>query len=86
MSLTQDHEVIQLQVKDYGIGIPKEAQPYIFDRFYRVDKVRGRKTGGSGLGLSIAKRIAEQHGGMIKMSSMEKEGSVFTVLLPKSEA
>ncbi|WP_046180773.1 sensor histidine kinase [Domibacillus tundrae] len=86
VSLAQDNEIIQLQVKDYGIGIPKEAQPYIFDRLYRVDKVRGRKTGGSGLGLSIAKRIAEQHGGMIKMSSTEQEGSVFTVLLPKSEA
>ncbi|MFD0772067.1 sensor histidine kinase [Bacillus sp. CGMCC 1.60114] len=70
-------------VKDYGIGIPKEDIAHIFDRFYRVDKARNRETGGAGLGLSIAKRIVDSHRGNIDVISKEREGTSFTVTLPK---
>lgn len=69
-------------VEDYGIGIPKEDIPHIFDRFYRVDKARNRETGGTGLGLSIAKQIVDSHGGNIKVISNEGEGTSFTVTIP----
>lgn len=72
----------KLSVKDNGIGIPKEEQSRIFDRFYRVDKARSREHGGSGLGLSIAKMIAEQHKGKIEVESELNKGSVFSVYLP----
>ena len=76
----QDQTVI-IRVKDYGIGIPLEARAHVFDRMYRVDKARNRKTGGSGLGLSIAKRIVEQHNGDILLESVEGKGSTFTIIL-----
>ena len=72
-----------LRVKDTGIGIPEEELPYIFERFYRTDKSRNRKTGGTGIGLTIAKSIVESHGGKFTVESTVGEGSRFTVLLPK---
>ncbi|MBM7585486.1 signal transduction histidine kinase [Bacillus pakistanensis] len=78
-------ERVSIRVIDKGIGIPLEAQAHVFDRLYRVDKTRSRKTGGSGLGLSIAKRIVEQHEGVISLESDEGIGSTFTVTLPKLE-
>ena len=63
VELKKQDETVSISVKDYGIGIPLEARAHVFDRMYRVDKARSRKTGGSGLGLSIAKRIVEQHNG-----------------------
>lgn len=72
----------KLSVSDNGIGIPKEEQSRIFDRFYRVDKARSREHGGSGLGLSIAKMIAEQHKGRIEVESELHKGSIFSVYLP----
>ncbi|GGB42561.1 sensor histidine kinase YkoH [Lentibacillus populi] len=83
--LEEEGDSLKIHVEDKGPGIPLEAQPYIFDRMYRVDKDRSRKTGGTGLGLSIAKRISEQHGGYITLKSVEGLGSTFTVVLPKSE-
>ncbi|HUL43255.1 MAG TPA: ATP-binding protein [Bacteroidota bacterium] len=71
-----------IRVNDTGIGIPKEEQRNIFDRFYRVDKARSRELGGSGLGLSIAKWIAELHRGRIEVESEPARGSKFTVTLP----
>ena len=71
-----------LKVSDTGMGIPKEDQIHIFDRFYRVDKARSRETGGTGLGLSIVKQIVTMHGGNISVVSEEDKGSTFTVELP----
>lgn len=71
-----------VRVTDTGHGIPPEALPHIFDRFYRVDKARSRQAGGTGLGLAIARWIAEAHGGSIRAESAPGVGSTFTVELP----
>jgi len=71
-----------VMVQDEGQGIPEEYLPRIFDRFVRADEARTRNTGGSGLGLSIAKQIADRHGGSIEVFSVEGVGSRFTVILP----
>ncbi|HXZ78764.1 MAG TPA: ATP-binding protein [Terriglobales bacterium] len=64
-----------LEISDSGIGIPHEALPHIFDRFYRVDKARSRETGGSGLGLSIVKSIAAAYGAEVKVTSSPGQGT-----------
>ena len=69
-----------LQVKDDGIGIPEEEQDRVFERFYRVDKARSKKTGGTGLGLAIVKHIAEQHNAEIKIDSKLGEGTIISVI------
>jgi len=71
-----------IEVEDSGMGIPRDELPRIFERFYRVDKARSRETGGTGLGLSIVKHIAELHGGSVRVTSIEGEGSTFTVVIP----
>jgi signal transduction histidine kinase len=71
-----------IQVADNGIGIPKNDLPHIFERFYRVDKKRSRKTGGFGLGLAIAQQIVQAHGGKISATSVVEEGTIFQILLP----
>lgn len=73
-----------LTVKDYGIGIPEKDIPLIFERFYRIDPSRYRKTGGAGIGLTITKAIVHAHGGKITVESEEGHGSRFTVVLPKA--
>jgi signal transduction histidine kinase len=72
----------ELKISDTGVGIPDDELPFIFERFYRADPSRTK--GGAGLGLSIARQIAEAHGGTIKVSSKPGEGSTFTLLLPKT--
>jgi two-component system, OmpR family, sensor histidine kinase ArlS len=84
VELKEWEESVSIMVMDIGVGIPFEAQAHVFDRLYRVDKTRSRKTGGSGLGLSIAKRIVEQHNGHITLESVEGCGATFTVTLPKN--
>lgn len=76
----QNHAIIN--IKDYGIGIPKEEIDNIFERFYRVDKARSRETGGSGLGLHIAKSIIKLHKGDIKITSKEGSGTNVELVLP----
>lgn len=78
---TQSHRVI-IQVEDNGIGIPAADLPHIFERFYRVDAVRSRQTGGFGLGLSIAQQIVEAHKGRITAKSNFGRGSTFQIELP----
>ncbi len=70
-------------VKDTGVGIPAEAAPHVFERFYRVDTARSRADGGSGLGLAIAKWVAEAHDGSIDLTTLPGSGSIFTVSLPR---
>lgn len=70
-------------IEDNGIGIPQKDIPYIFERFYRTDQSRNRKTGGAGIGLTIAKSIVEAHKGRIIVESTEGRGSSFKVVLPK---
>ena len=76
---------VEVSVTDTGEGIPAEDLPHIFERFYRVDKSRARATGGSGLGLTIAKRLIEAHGGTIVVQSKLGEGSRFSFTLPVAE-
>ncbi|MBI4744356.1 MAG: PAS domain S-box protein [Actinobacteria bacterium] len=76
-------EQVVIFVKDTGIGIPPQDLPRIFERFYRVDKGRSRETGGTGIGLSIVKHVAEKHGGRAQVESNLGKGSKFTILLPK---
>ena len=71
-----------IEVADRGAGIPPEELPRIFDRFYRVDKMRTRKQGGTGLGLAIVKTIVEAHGGRVDAASRPGEGTRMSVYLP----
>lgn len=71
-----------LEVRDSGIGIPEDEVPFIFERFYRTDKSRNRKSGGAGIGLAIVKSIVTAHGGTITVESENGRGSKFTVKLP----
>jgi signal transduction histidine kinase len=76
---------VRISVTDAGEGIPPKDLPNIFERFYRVDKSRARTTGGSGLGLTIAKRLVEAHGGKIEAQSKLGRGSRFSFTLPVAE-
>ena len=69
-------------MRDHGIGIPAQDLERIFERFYRVDRARGRDTGGTGLGLAIVRHVASNHGGEIHVESLEGVGSTFTLRLP----
>ena len=77
-----DNGNVRMVVRDNGIGIPAEDQPYVFDRFYRVDKARSRSLGGAGLGLSIVHWIVKVHGGEVSLRSGPGGGSMFVVELP----
>ena len=71
-----------LQVSDTGVGIPQDAIGHVFERFYRVDKARSRKSGGSGLGLAIVRSMVERNGGTISVQSIPGQGSTFQVSFP----
>jgi two-component system sensor histidine kinase VicK len=72
----------RIEVSDTGIGIPAEDLPHVFERFYRVDKARSRRMGGSGLGLALAREITEWHGGTIRIESEVGRGTTVIVTLP----
>ncbi len=77
-----DDRWVEVLVADHGVGIPERDLARIFERFYRVDKARSRRTGGTGLGLAIVRHVATNHGGDIQVSSHEGEGSTFAFRLP----
>jgi two-component system OmpR family sensor kinase len=72
-----------VEVKDEGPGIPAEDRERIFERFYRIDGSRSREMGGTGLGLSLVKSIAEAHGGRVELETEKGHGSVFRLVLPR---
>ena len=80
--MTYTTHTVEVSVSDTGEGIPKNDLPYIFERFYRVDKSRTRATGGQGLGLTIARRLVEAHGGNIEVQSKQGKGSRFSFTIP----
>ena len=80
--LNREGDDALLTVTDTGLGIPADALPHIFERFYRADKSRSRATGGSGLGLSIVHTIVKSNGGTIQAESQDNRGSTFTVSFP----
>lgn len=85
VTISSEGKEILIVVEDTGVGIPKEAQQRIFERFYRVDKGRSKKVGGTGLGLSIVKHIVNYYGGSIELESKVMEGSKFMVHLPREQ-
>lgn len=83
LKITDNGSYATIFVEDNGIGIPKESQDRIFERFYRVDKSRSKQTGGTGLGLSIVKHIVTYHNGSIKLMSDIGKGTKIIIALPK---
>ncbi|GAA2722911.1 sensor histidine kinase [Cellulomonas aerilata] len=79
---SHDETAVHIDVVDQGVGIPADALPRVFDRFWQVDSSQRRASGGTGLGLAIAKNIVEAHGGFITVASEPGAGSTFTVHLP----
>ncbi|MEW9531047.1 sensor histidine kinase [Microbispora sp. NPDC049125] len=78
----RDGDELVIDVADTGVGIAADDLPLVFERFWRVEKSRSRRTGGSGLGLPIVRKLAEAHGGSVSAASVPGKGSVFTLRLP----
>jgi two-component system, OmpR family, sensor histidine kinase SenX3 len=78
----EDGDTIGIAVSDEGVGIEKDDQERVFERFYRVDTARSRATGGTGLGLAIVKHIMNNHGGRVTLWSRSGVGSTFTLHVP----
>ena len=76
-------ESVVFEVRDTGIGIPRDDLPRVFERFFRVDKARSREVGGTGLGLSIVKHLVQSLGGRVSVESRLNGGSTFRVALPR---
>ncbi|SFL41321.1 Signal transduction histidine kinase [Gracilibacillus orientalis] len=85
LQVKEERNQIIIRVKDTGIGIKTEAIPYLFERFYRVDKSRSRANGGTGLGLAIVKNLVEMHEGDIDVDSELNKGTTITLRFPKEE-
>ena len=83
MEVKEEYDKVVLRVKDTGIGIPKEHQNRIFERFYRVDKSRSKSTGGTGLGLAIVKHIVAKHEAKIELNSEVGKGTEITIYFEK---
>ncbi len=84
LAADDDETSLWITVRDTGIGIAPEDLPHIFERFYRTDKSRARQTGGSGIGLTIARSIIEAHGGTLTAESEPGRGSTFTIRIPRA--
>jgi heavy metal sensor kinase len=82
VSVSPQAQKAVLEISDNGVGIPPQALPHVFERFYRVDKARSRERGGAGLGLSIVRSICTAHQGRVEASSTQGEGTRFRVELP----
>lgn len=82
VELAEYEDTVQVSITDTGPGIPREEQPLIWERFYKVDKSRVRTGGGTGLGLAIARQIIEAHGGSIGVNSKPGQGSTFYFAIP----
>ncbi len=80
--LDADHQYFTFRVSDSGVGIPEDALPHLYERFFRVDKSHSREIGGTGLGLAITKNAVLMHRGSITVTSVEGEGTSFTVKIP----
>ncbi len=86
ISIQKNEKWITLKISDTGVGIPTGAQRKIFERFYRVDEARDRRSGGAGLGLSLVQSIATIHNGQVSVDSRMGEGSTFVVHLPSVDS
>jgi two-component system, OmpR family, heavy metal sensor histidine kinase CusS len=84
INVFEDQGQVAIAVADTGAGIPADELPFVFDRFWRADKVRSRDAGGTGLGLAIAREIAQSHHGTLVVESLVGQGSTFTVRLQRS--
>ena len=84
LSLREDDGFVEVRLRDTGTGIAPEHLPHVFERFYRADSVRGRSTGGAGLGLAICDWVARVHGGTLSVVSELGSGSTFSLRIPKS--
>jgi len=82
LEATEKDGKVAIKIQDQGIGIAKEHIPRVFERFYRVDKARSRRLGGTGLGLALVKHIIQSHGGHVSAESQPGKGSLFTIQLP----
>jgi len=73
---------LRIEVRDTGVGIPAEALPRVFDRFFRLDTSRSQASGGTGLGLAIVQSIIQLHGGKVEIASQVGQGTRVTLLIP----
>jgi two-component system phosphate regulon sensor histidine kinase PhoR len=86
VTVDQDGDTVQVSVRDQGIGMSPRDMGQLFEKFYRVDREEVRRTGGTGLGLYITKRLVEMHGGRLWAESWPQVGSVFRFTLPTSDS
>ncbi|WP_137936457.1 ATP-binding protein [Chitinivorax sp. B] len=86
VSLHWNDGQVELQVRDTGIGIPAHELPHLFERFHRVEQARGRSFEGTGIGLALVQDLVNLHGGTVRVSSVEGEGTTFTVVIPGGAA
>ena len=84
VTAAQEGSEVVIRVRDTGPGIAEEDLPFVFERFWRGDKSRSRESGGSGMGLAIARQLVELQGGSIAVESPQGQGTIFTIRLPSS--